>query len=41
MASTRCIATTMCAMCFIIFPPALHLRCMTLFSIVLNAIPQI
>jgi hypothetical protein len=41
MASTRCIATAECAMCFIIFSSALHLRCMTLLSIVLNAIPQI
>jgi hypothetical protein len=41
MASTRCIATAECAMCFIIFSPALHLRCMTLLSIILNMIPQI
>jgi hypothetical protein len=41
MASTRCMATAGCTMCFIIFPPALHLRCMTLFSIVFDAIPQI
>jgi hypothetical protein len=41
MASTRCIATVGCAMCMIIFLPALHLRCMTLFSIVFDAIPQI
>jgi hypothetical protein len=41
MADTWCIATAGCAMCFIIFSPALHLRCMTLLSIVLDAIPQI
>jgi hypothetical protein len=41
MASTRCIAMAECAMCFIVFLPALHLRCMTLFSIVFDAIPQI
>jgi hypothetical protein len=41
MASTRCIAAARCAMCFIVFPPALHLGCMTLFLIVLNVIPQI
>jgi hypothetical protein len=41
MASMRCIATAGRAMCFIIFSPALHLRCMMLLSIVLNAIPQI
>jgi hypothetical protein len=41
MASMRCIATTGCAMCFIIVSPVLHIRCMTLLSIVLNAIPQI
>jgi hypothetical protein len=41
MAGTRCIAMTGYAMCFIIFPHALHLRCMSLLSIVLNAIPQI
>jgi hypothetical protein len=41
MADTRCIATVGCAMCFIIFPPALYLRCMSLLSIVLDAIPQI
>jgi hypothetical protein len=41
MASTRCIAAARCAMCFIIFSSALHLRCMMLLSIVLNAIPQI
>jgi uncharacterized membrane protein len=41
MADTRCIATAGCAMCFIIFPPALHLRCMTFLSIVLDVIPQI
>jgi hypothetical protein len=41
MASTQCIATAGCAMCFIIFSPMLHLRCLTLLSIVLNAIPQI
>jgi hypothetical protein len=41
MASTRCIAGARCAMCFIVFPPALHLRCMMLFSIVFDAIPQI
>jgi hypothetical protein len=40
MASTQCIATAGCTMCFIMFPPALHLS-MMLFSIVLNAIPQI
>jgi hypothetical protein len=41
MADTWCIATGGCTMCFIIFPPVLHLRCMTLLSIVLDAIPQI
>jgi hypothetical protein len=41
MASTRCIVVAGCTMCFIIFPLALHLRCMTLFSIVFDAIPQI
>jgi hypothetical protein len=41
MADTRCIAMAGCAMCFIIFPHALHLRCMSLLLIVLNAIPQI
>jgi hypothetical protein len=41
MASTRCIAAARCAMCFIVFPPTLHLRCMTLFSIVFYAITQI
>jgi hypothetical protein len=39
MASTRCIAAAGCAMCFIVFPLVLHLRCMTLFSIVFDAIP--
>jgi hypothetical protein len=39
MASTRCIAVARCAMCFIVFPPALHHRCMTLFSIIFDAIP--
>jgi hypothetical protein len=41
MASTRCIAAARCPMCFIIFPSALHLRCMTLFLIVFDAVPQI
>jgi hypothetical protein len=41
MAGTRCVATAGCTMCFIIFPPVLHLRCMSLLSIVLDAIPQI
>jgi hypothetical protein len=41
MADTRWIATAGCAMCFIIFLPVLHLRCMSLLSIVLDAIPQI
>jgi hypothetical protein len=41
MVSTRCMATAGCGMCFIVFPPALHLRCMTLFLIVFDAIPQI
>jgi hypothetical protein len=41
MASMWCIAMAGCAMCFIVFSPALHLRYMMLFSIVLNAIPQI
>jgi hypothetical protein len=41
MVSTRCMATAGCAMCFIVFPPALHLTCMTLFLIVFDAIPQI
>jgi hypothetical protein len=41
MASTWCIAMAGCAMCFIVFPPALHPRCMTLFSVVFNVIPQI
>jgi hypothetical protein len=41
MAGTRCVATAGCVMCFIIFPPALHLRCMSLLSIVLDAISQI
>jgi hypothetical protein len=41
MASTRCIAMAGCVMCFIVFLPELHLRCMTLFSIVFDAIPQI
>jgi hypothetical protein len=41
MAGTRCIAMGGCAMCFIIFPPALHLICMSLLSIVLDTIPQI
>jgi hypothetical protein len=41
MANMRCVATAGCAMCFIIFPPALHLRCMMLLSILLDAIPQI
>jgi hypothetical protein len=27
--------------CFIIITPALHLRCMSLFSVVLDVIPQI
>jgi hypothetical protein len=34
MASTRCIARARCAMCFIVFSPALHLRCMMLFLII-------
>jgi hypothetical protein len=38
-ASTWRIATARYAMCFIVFPPALHLRCMALFSIVFDAIP--
>jgi hypothetical protein len=41
MTSIWCIATAVCAVCSIVFLPALHLRCMTHFSIVLNAIPQI
>jgi hypothetical protein len=41
MADTRCIATARCPMCFIIFPPTLHLRCMSLLLIVLDVIPQI
>jgi hypothetical protein len=41
MASTWCIAAAGCAMCFIIFPPVLHLGCMILFSIVFDKIPQI
>jgi hypothetical protein len=41
MASTWCVATVGCAMCFIIFLPALHLRCMSLLSIVLDAISKI
>jgi hypothetical protein len=40
-ASTRCIAVPRCAMCFVVFPPVLHLRRMTLFLIVFDAIPQI
>jgi hypothetical protein len=40
-ASARCMATVGCAMCFIIFTPTLHLRCMSLFSAVLDATPQI
>jgi hypothetical protein len=40
-ASTWCVATAGYAVCFIIFMPALHLRCMSLFSVVLDAIPQI
>jgi hypothetical protein len=40
-ASVWCVATAGCAMCFIIFPPALHLRCMLLLSVILDAIPQI
>jgi hypothetical protein len=39
MASMQCVATVGCTMCFIVFLPALHLRCMTLFSIVFNVIP--
>jgi hypothetical protein len=41
MASTRCIAAARCAMCFIVFSHVLHLRCMTLFSIIFDAVPQI
>jgi hypothetical protein len=41
MASTWCIATTGCVVCFIVFPPMLHLICMTLFSIVFDVISQI
>jgi hypothetical protein len=41
MASTRCVATGRYAMCFIIFPPMLHLRCMSLLLIVLDVIPKI
>jgi hypothetical protein len=40
-ASMRCIATVGCAMCFIIFMPALHLMCMSPFSAVLDVTPQI
>jgi hypothetical protein len=41
MVSTWCVATAGCAMCFIIFLPTLHLRCMSLLSIVLDAISKI
>jgi hypothetical protein len=40
-ASTWCVAMAGYAVCFIIIMPALHLRCMSLFSVVLDAIPQI
>jgi hypothetical protein len=40
-ASARCVATTGCTMCFNIFVLALHLRCVSLFSVVLDATPQI
>jgi hypothetical protein len=40
-AGTRCVAIAGYAMCFITFTPTLHLRCMSLLSVVLDAIPQI
>jgi hypothetical protein len=40
-AGTRCVAMARCAMCLVIFLPTLHLRCMSLLSVVLDAIPQI
>jgi hypothetical protein len=40
-ADTRCMAMAGYAMCFIIFLPALYLRCMSLLSVVLDAIPEI
>jgi hypothetical protein len=39
MTSMWCIAVARCAMCFIVFPPALHPICMTLFLIIFDAVP--
>jgi hypothetical protein len=40
-AGTRYVGTVGYTMCFIIFSPVLHLRCVSLLSVVLDAIPQI